>query len=105
MSGQTKLEETIHSIADGIMKVVKTCQKYGCNKVFVSAITFRPNFPNEVSKLNNILESWQVTHDFKLIYNNNIDATCISRDRRHLNNKGKNILSSNFVNILNKLYN
>ena len=104
--GTNKLgKEDAFDIAKGIMKVVKTCQEHGCNKVYVSAITYRSDYPDQVLKLNNILDAWQFSNNFKLIYNGNIDATCISRDRRHLNNKGKAKLSSNFINVLNKMHN
>lgn len=93
------------TIAKDITNIVKTCQQHGCNKVFVSSITYRSDYQNEVLQLNNILEAWQVIHDFKLIYNNNIDATCISKDGIHLNNKGKAKICSNFINVLNKLHN
>ena len=89
-------------IAKGIMKVVKTCQDKGCNQIFVSGVIYRPDNMNDVHQLNNILQEWQILHDYKIIYNGNIREECLSFDKHHLNKKGSNILSSNFISALNK---
>lgn len=95
-------KEDPFNIASEIIKVVKLCQERGCNKVYVSSIIHRPDYPDMVVQLNNILHQWQFHHDYELIYNDNINSTCICNDKIHLNYKGKDILSTNFRNILNK---
>ena len=57
-----------------------------------------------VQQLKNILRSWQVLHDFTLIYNDNIDAKCLAADRHHLSRWGKEKLSANFSKALNNLH-
>ena len=89
------------TIANDIVKIVKTCQEGGCNTVFVSEIIYKPDYPDIVQQVNNILRTWQFLHDFKLIYNENIQSNCICGDNVHLNNKGKLRLCSNFRRALN----
>ena len=56
---------------------------------------------NDVRQLNNILQEWQILHDYKVIYNGNIREECLSFDKHHLNKKGSSILASNFSSALN----
>ena len=97
-------EDDPFSIADKIIRVVKACQTNGCNKVFISSIIYRPDYPDVVIQLNNILRQWQALHNYELIYNDNINDSCIANDNLHLSTKGKNRLSSNFRRALNKLH-
>ena len=92
------------NIAHDIVRIVKTCQVRGCNKIYVSSVINRSDCPDTVLQLNNILRAWQALYDYTIIYNDNIDNTCISNDNIHLNYKGKSRLSSNFRRTLNKLY-
>ena len=88
-------------IAGDIMKVVNKCKQGGCNKIFVSAITHRSDFTDIIDQVNNILRTWEVRYDYKMIFNDNIDDTCISKDKIHLNKKGKTRLRANFRKALN----
>ena len=90
------------TIAREIIKIVKICHERGCNKVFVSAITHRPNYPDVVEQLNNVLRAWQLNHDYEIIYNDNIKTNCLSYDNLHLNKRGKERLCANFRRALNK---
>ena len=90
------------AIAADIIKVVKTCQSKGVNKVYISGIIQRSDYPDQVILLNNILRAWQPLHDFTFIFNENLDSSCISYDKKHLNRKGKSRLASNFRRALNK---
>ena len=91
------------TIARNIVNIVKTCHEQGVNKVYVSEIIHRPDYPDIVIQTNNILRCWEALHDYTLIYNSNIDSSCICSDKVHLTGKGKNRLSSNFRRVLNKL--
>ena len=88
-------------IAKGIVETVKTCHEFGANTVYVSSIIYREDYPDIVVQLNNILRSWQITYDYTLIYNDNIDANCLAGDRHHLSRWGKDKLSDNFSRALN----
>ena len=89
-------------IAEDIVQIVKTCQTGGVNSVFVSSVIYRPDYPDEVVQLNNILRNWQTRYNFTLIYNDNIDDTCLSPDDLHLSRKGLARLRANFRNALNQ---
>ena len=89
-------------IARGIIKNVITCKELGVNKVFVSGVIMRKDYPEQVRTLNNILEQWQFLHDYTFIYNENITEECLAWDQHHLNNRGSLRLSANFRRALNK---
>ena len=83
---------------------MKICKDHGVNKVLVLSITCRPGHPRLVEGLNNILRARQLTYDYELIYNENITADFIWKDRLHLSNRGTDRLTSNFRRILNGIY-
>ena len=78
-------------IAEDIIKIVNICQEHGCNKVYISTIVYRHEYQDAVIQLNNILRAWQAFHEYKLIYNDNIDYLCISYDKIHLDDKEKKV--------------
>ena len=90
--------------AKDIIAIVKSCQKEGCDEVFVSAITTRGDFPDLVIQLNNILRAWEGKYDYRLIFNDNIDYLCLAKDQHHLNNIGITRLRANFRNVLEKCH-
>ena len=91
-------------ISSDIYRIVKTCKVHGVKKVSVSSITCRPGHPRLVEDLNNILRARQILHDYELIYNDNITADFIWKDRLHLSNRGNDRLTSNFRRILNGMH-
>ena len=54
------------TIAREIINTVKTCKEKGSNMLFVSGVVNRPDFPDQVKQLNNILYQWQFLHDYRL---------------------------------------
>ena len=97
-------ETDAFKIAEKIIKVVKMCHEKGCNKVYVSSLIYRPDHPNLVVQINNVLMNWQALYNYEVICNDNIDEYFIARDKLHLSRRGKDRLWSNYRRTLNKLH-
>jgi len=89
-------------IARNIIENVYTCKEHGCDKVFVSGIIMRTDYPEQVETLNKILEQWQFLYDYTFIFNTNIKKDCLAYDNHHLNKRGSLRLTANFRRALNK---
>ena len=97
-------KEDPFKIAKDLMECVATCKRGGCNTVFVSGIVNRPDYSAEVTTLNNILHQWSFLHGYTFIFNDNIKADCLARDKLQVNFKGALRLGANFRRALNKPY-
>ena len=84
-----------------ILNVVKKCQKHGVNEVYVSGITCRPNFQDEINGINQLLQTNAGNHGYTYINNDNIQEEHLWDDRVHLSNTGIYLLQSNFLIFLN----
>ena len=89
-------------IIKNIMDIVDLCAKQGVNNILVSAITFREQFNEKVSTINNFLLHKQTLHNFTFIENNNITREHMWKDKIHLNTHGTINIANNFINALNK---
>ena len=94
-------KEDTCKIAKDITEVVKTVREHGVNKIYVSAITFRPGFENEVKQVNDILYQKSHIYDYKFIGNTNITSSFIFKDKTHLTDDGTKMLSANFIRAVN----
>ena len=74
-------------ISKEIFNIVNICKDHGVNKIFVSSITCRPEYPRIVEDINNILRARQVLYDYELIYNDDITADFIWKDKLHLSDR------------------
>ena len=88
-------------ISNEILNIVGICHNYGVNNVYVSSITYRPQFQKSVSELNKLLLDHHLQNDFKMIVNDNITGEHIWKDKIHLNHKGTIILANNFIKCIN----
>ena len=88
-------------MVDEILNIVDICKRYGVNDVFVSEITYRNQYINNVYEVNNILRSKQFLNDFIFIDNENINPQHIWKDKIHLNDEGTSFLGNNFIRCLN----
>ena len=91
-------------IINNIMNIVELCGNHGAKNVYVSAITFREQFDEKVSSINNFLQHKQTLHNFTFIENNNITHEHIWKDKIHLNTHGTINIANNFINALNKRF-
>ena len=89
------------TIANDIFNIVNTCRSFGVNQVYVSAITYRPDFIKEIKEINDILYANNNIYGYNFISNNNITHSHLWRDNIHLNDSGTNMLSSNFIYAIN----
>ena len=89
------------TIANDIIDIVSTCRNYGVNCVYVSGITHRPGFEQQIKEFNDILAHKSHLHDYKFILNSNITISHIWKDKLHLNDDGSKILSANFTRAIN----
>ena len=89
-------------IIKNIMDIVDLCAKQGVNNILVSAITFREQFNEKASTINNFLLHKQTLHNFTFIENNNITREHMWKDKIHLSTHGTINIANNFINALNK---
>ena len=66
-----------------MIECANRCKDYGVNQVLVSSLTCRPGHDRDINEVNALLKSKQLTHDFTLIFNENIHASHIWRDDIH----------------------
>ena len=90
-----------YTIANDIIEIVRMCHSKGVNDVFVSEITCRPKFINEINEVNSILHDHSSAYNFNMISNSNINAAHLWTDNVHLNDQGTNILTTNYTNAIN----
>ena len=91
-----------NALADEIIEIGRKCVANGVEKVFISGLVICERVDKtRVSNINKILESKCVELDFIFIKNENIYSEHIWKDGIHLSDKGKDILSINYINTLN----
>ena len=98
----TNGSQTANQTVQEIIEVVRRCQKYGVNDIFVSSIPCRPQFQKKVDEINKLLDFNATEFSYKFINNNNIGREHLERDRLHLNEQGINLLANNFLDSINK---
>ena len=97
--------QTEEDIAGEIIKMVEECRYMGVNEIFVSGLTVRKGWLNQIKNINNILIQKASAHNFKFIDNENIKYEDLSYDGLHLQKEGTIKLANNFIYVLNNMYN
>ena len=92
------------TIAKDVQEIVKVCKEYGINDIFVSGITYREYFENEILNFNNFLMSSQSYHNFTFISNENIIISDLWKDRIHLNENGLSKIANNFIKAMKRRF-
>ena len=91
-------------IINNIMDIVEICETNGVNNIYVSAITFREQFNEKASSINNVLWRRHPIYNFTFIENTNISREHIWKDKIHLNTINIANIANNFINTLNKRF-
>ena len=60
---------------------------------------------NQVDVMNNRIKNFTSNNKIDLISNGNVDDSCLSKRKLHLNKKGKSVLANNYIRYLNWLFN
>ena len=97
----TKKKQTESETAMEIIDVVKKCNHYGINEIFVSGLTFRPSYQQKIEIINNLLEVNAEKYNYIFIDNSDITERHLWKDKLHLNNQGTINLCCNFLDCLN----
>ena len=86
-----------------IMEIVDICHKHGVKDVYISAITHRPRFEDEIINTNWMVKAPDIYRGFIFIENYNITKGHIWKDRVHLNDQGTTILMNRdlFISAIN----
>ena len=69
--------------------------------VYISAITYRPRFEDEIININWMVKAHEIYRGFIFIENYNITKRHIWKDRVNLNDQGTTILMNNFISAIN----
>lgn len=89
-------------VAENIVDLARKIEAESNAEVILSELVPRSdNFSNDAVKaVNKRLMKYCNQNDWGMIKHQNIDRNCLNKSRLHLNEKGNNILFSNFVNAL-----
>ena len=74
--------------------------------IVLSTLTTRRDYEcmkKEVNNLNRALKKLAIELDVPIIDNSNIDISCLSSRKLHLNRKGDSILARNFINYIDDI--
>jgi len=64
----------------------------------------RKDIKQKVSQVNKKLRNFSNRNSIELIDNSNIELSCLSKKKLHLNVKGDALLAKNFINFINNIY-
>lgn len=104
----------IHGGTNDLSKNIKTVDNFKMihdylkvhspsTKIAISALTTRKDiqgFEKKVTESNSRLKKFCVKNNIDFISNNNIDDSCLSTKKLHLNKRGNSYLANNFINYL-----
>ena len=96
--------QTPEDTATEIIEIVKTCQREGVRKIFVSSITCRPLYQKKINRVNEFLQHYANIFKYECIDNACIKEEHLKKDGVHLNQEGICILARIFLAHLNLLY-
>ena len=81
------------------------CTDYGVKNVFISGLTTSGRVEKDrIQNINSLIEEMCDIENFAYITNDNITQNHLWRDRLHLLESGKAILSQNYIDYLNHFY-
>ena len=95
-------KQSEEEILDEIIKIVSKCHTHGVNEIYVSGLTYRPTYQEQINKINKLLRLNSNHQNFKFIDNSDILERHLWKDRLHLNDQGTIILARNILDALNK---
>ena len=102
-SGTNDLPSDMKSI-DNLKKIHDYLNAHSpTTKLVISAITTRKDLPgmeNKVKLMNDRIKKFATNNTIALINHNNIDDSCLSTKKLHLNKKGNSYLANNFIKYL-----
>jgi len=89
-------------VAENIMDLARKIEMESNAEVILLELVSRSdNVPNDAVKaVNKCLMKYCNQNDWRMIKHQNINRNCLNKSGLHLNEKGNNILFSNFVNAL-----
>ena len=92
-------------IARNIIYIALICRKYGVNDIAISSVLIKknPNLNALVRRVNDLLYDLCAKNGFGFISNEMITTDYLWKDGIHLLDLATNILSSNFIEFVNKL--
>ena len=97
----TKKEQTIQETTKEIIDIAKTCRRAGVQSVYISSLTCRPAYQNEIREINELLKHYANIHEYMFIDNDNIHDNQLWKDEVHLNDTGICTLANNYLYYLN----
>ena len=74
-------------------------------KLVISSLIIRKDkvsYEKNVSLMNERLEKFTTKNNIDFINNHNVNESCLSRSKLHLNRKGNSVLANNFITYVNK---
>ena len=89
-----------------IKKVVKLIEDTNPDiQVIISGLVHREDREviDEIMSINNQLESYCNGENFLFLNNNNIESSCLAKDKLHLNKTGNGVFAKNIIRVLKKL--
>ena len=98
----SKKRQTAEETAMEIIEIVEKCHDHGINEIFVSGITCRPQYQEQILKINKILKDNAGGYYYTFIDNSDIVERHLWKDNLHLNKQGTINLACNFLDSLNK---
>lgn len=102
--GTNDLKKNINTI-ENLEKICDYSKNNSKNtKIVISTLTIRADdkeLGKKAKELNVSLEKFAEKSGFEIINNNNIDESCLSKKKLHLNQKGKSYLANNYMKFLN----
>ena len=81
--------------------MVDVYRSYGVNEIYVSGLTVRRGYINQINTINRMLKQKAGENNFTFIDNSNIELRLLQQDGLHLQGKGTEILATNFINAIN----
>ena len=96
----TSKETTIKQadeIANEILRAVSTCEKFGVKNIYVSGITDRPGYSQQIKEINKYLQNSTKSMNYTFIHNSNLRKEEHLFDRVHLNDTGLEIFKRNIL--------
>ena len=90
---------------ENLKKITDTVRSQNPNCIYATSNLItrkdKPGMQKKVQEFNDRLEKFCTKNKIDLIENNNMDNTCVTYKRLHLNKKGNSYLANNFIDYIN----
>ena len=100
-NGKHRYQQTEDEIFSMIVDMVNLCHENGVNEVYISGLTHKKGFRDQIYNINELLKANANLANYTFIDNSNLTRQHHWKDNLHLNDKGLEVLSKNFVDALN----